>query len=1106
MAKIKSEVLKLDIVVEGDQGQRKIDNTTKSISELRKELKLAKTAMEKAVPGTQNFKNLQNEVKGTSARIKELTTGTKQVSSALKGLKAGTLAVVAAIAGVAKALKGFVSKIADFEQANANLSTVLGSSVAGISQLTENAKELGRTTEYTASQVSGLQMELAKLGFTQQQILAMTKPTLNFATAVGTDLSAASKLAGSTLRTFGLDASQTADTLSVLAVATNKSALDFSYLETSMSIVGPVAKAFGISLRDTTALLGTLANAGFDASSAATATRNILLNLADSSGKLATALGGPVKTFPELISGLQTLRNKGVDLATTLELTDKRSVSAFNAFLDGAENAAALRDSLEDVNGELDRIASERMNTVEGSIKSLQSAWEGFVLALSGSKGIIKDVITSLANGINRVTDAISGTPADTQGRGQKYMLSLFNLGYDEQAVRAAIDGEIAKAESEIRYAQKAVDNLGFMERGRNKVKKNLADKEDWLSVLQHARDSVTDYMNFSSSGGTPTPAPSSPPPPNNPLRPNKKYIDNKYYLLLLGLEERRKEGEFESEEEYQEELYNLEVSCLTARLSQLKDNSTERLKLEVELQQKIMKHKTDAQKQQEAIEKAAKELLYGLETDKTKIAENAEEKRYQEELKAFEKNKSAIVDQKTVLETIERNHQNNLLKIQLDAFDRQQDELKKKHDLDKLKIQNRDEFNLSSLKSGSGSEKAVKQALSVELAKSDLAYYSAQVSSLRELLDKTEDLGSATEVQLTELRTKLQNAILQLKSAQQIINGDNRGLAGGTGNGTLFGVSQNQWEAFIQRMKDGKLTAEDLVSSINAIGGVAETSFSIASQWIGVVNAKEKKELDDFTKANEQKKKDLKNQLDARLMSQAQYDQAVAEMEADEQARQEEMELEQAKRKKAMAITQATIQAAIAVAKTFAEWGYPLGIAPAAIMAAIGAAQVAAIAATPTGYATGGYVTREQDGRKFNAVLSPDKRGYVSRPTILVGEEGGEYVVPADGLQNASLAPILASIETARKAGTLKSLNFGAVYPVRASYGLASGGLVSNDTAPAATVLPSWPTAEIMSVLLEIRQKMNDPTPAVVNFLGHGGIKEAQDNYERVKSKGVLR
>ncbi len=81
-----------------------------------------------------------------------------------------------------------------------------------------------------------------------------------------------------------------------------------------MSIVRPVANSFGFTIEETTALLGALANSGFDASSAATATRNILLNLADSSGKLALALGGPVDNLEDLVKGLKKLNSEGIDL------------------------------------------------------------------------------------------------------------------------------------------------------------------------------------------------------------------------------------------------------------------------------------------------------------------------------------------------------------------------------------------------------------------------------------------------------------------------------------------------------------------------------------------------------------------------------------------------------------------------------------------------------------------------------------------------------------------------------------------------------------------------------------------------------------------------
>ena len=127
------------------------------------------------------------------------------------------------------------------------------------------------------------------------------------------------------------------------------------------------------------------------------------------------------------------------------------------------------------------------------------------------------------------------------------------------------------------------------------------------------------------------------------------------------------------------------------------------------------------------------------------------------------------------------------------------------------------------------------------------------------------------------------------------------------------------------------------------------------------------------------------------------------------------------------MNITSAIINTATGVTKTLAEWGWPLGAIFAAIVGAMGAAQIAMIASTPitTGAEEGGQVIeRMQDGKKFNARYSPDKRGFISSPTVLVSENGKEYVVPAAAMDNPSLIPVLNTIEAARRQGTLGSFD----------------------------------------------------------------------------------
>lgn len=275
----------------------------------------------------------------------------------------------------------------DFEQANANLSAVLQKSASETKALSDNAKLLGATTAFTATQVVGLQTSYARLGFVEDEILQMTNSTLALAAATNTDLSQAALQVGAALNAFGLEASQAGRVADVFALSTSKSALDMEKLAASMDKVAPIADKFGFGLENSVALLGKLSDAGFDASTAGTATKNILLNMADANGKLAKALGGPVSTMDELVQGLVRLRGTGVDLAGMLELTDKRSVAAFATFLSGAEDVLKLNNALMKAGGTAQTMADTQLDTLQGSLTILKSAYEGFILSLEDGTG-----------------------------------------------------------------------------------------------------------------------------------------------------------------------------------------------------------------------------------------------------------------------------------------------------------------------------------------------------------------------------------------------------------------------------------------------------------------------------------------------------------------------------------------------------------------------------------------------------------------------------------------------------------------------------------------------------------------------------------------------
>lgn len=1107
----------------------------KTLAELRNHLKLTQTALSKAVPGTENWKKLNVEVQQTKARLKELTSQSGQTKGALEKLssvKAGALAAFAAIAGAVRGVARAFQKIVDFEQANVNLSTIIGKNVKDIEALTYSAMELGRTTEYTASQVTLLQTELAKLGFKEGAIMQMQESVLHFATAIGTTLPEAAAMAGATLRMFGLDAKDTADTLGVLVQGANNSALSFSYYQTAMATVGPVAKTFGFSLRDTVALLGTLANAGFDASSAATATRNILLNLADSSGKLAVALGKPVSTFPELMSGLRQLKAQGVDLNTTLELTDKRSVSAFNTFLDGADAALALRDSLEDVNGVLKNTAEERVNTVEGSVKLLQSAWEGLILSFKDSTGPIKEVIDWLTKLIEVTSDLVSSGSKQSfyKDFSEDFARKLEDFHGNEEVLKSYIKEARKIYEEGLSQAQATYDNQSGFSRWWHY-------SGDKLNIARNALEgfdlAAAQYLNASGGGAASSSSPSGSTPPSNPpilQNPQKNKSlwslsnDEAYLKARAELTRRYNEKEISSQEEYDERLYQLEVATLTARLAARKDSGAARSKIEGDLQEKIKKHSDDALKRQQENEKKAGELakegaavIAAAETDKTKAALAAEETRYAAELKKFKDTKVLYENQAAVLEAIEKKHQNALLKIKQEAFDREQSKLETKHNIERQEIMSLYSGKIAQESPNSKNVTKFTKEKDYALVESDLAYLTRLMSQLEKIKDEGGIDGiKFQQDELDKYLLKLEQTKTKIAELTTQKNKSDGGVFSGTGKGSLFGVSQDQWNEFFANLKTGKDKAESLSIALNAVGGFAQEGFQLASKAIELTNAKENKAFNEYKKNNEKKKKDLKSRYDAGLVSQEQYNARVEEMEAEEEAKREEMEIKQAKRTKALNLVQSIINTALSVTKTLAQWGWPAGAAPAAIVAAFGAAQTALIAAQPIGAEEGGFVNtrRAQDGKAFKARLSPDKRGFVSSPTVLVGENGGEYVIPADGLSNPTLLPFVATMEEARKAGTLKSLNFEAVYPVGAAIGRESGGFTNTSTG-SVTGSGSVSGGNVASArsatderLLEaielLNKRLSVPIKADVSMLGKNGIIEQTEKYNRAKRRGT--
>lgn len=300
----------------------------------------------------------------------------------------------------------------EFSAASADLAARLGTTRGGVKELTDDAIRLGDSMVYTASEIVGVQVELAKLGFNKEAIKSITQDVARFAVVSGGSIEDSAKLAGATLQVFEKDASQIEDVVKLLGLSTAKTAIDFESLRQGATQLFATANSFGLELSDTLALLGALKNAGLSDSVAATASRNILLNLADDGGKLRDVLGQlgveSVKGLDGIVGALNTLKASGIDLAGTFELTDKRSVNAFNTFLRGADSLQDLEKSINGTNEEFRIMERERLNSLDGDIKLFQSNVESLALSL-GVEGLARSFVIAGTAGVRAVKDIIVG-------------------------------------------------------------------------------------------------------------------------------------------------------------------------------------------------------------------------------------------------------------------------------------------------------------------------------------------------------------------------------------------------------------------------------------------------------------------------------------------------------------------------------------------------------------------------------------------------------------------------------------------------------------------------------------------------------------------------
>lgn len=965
---------------------------TGSTNQLRAQLNLLLQSYDAMSASTRNSpigRQVHTDIQRLTQEVSELEKGTGRFSRNVGNYMNKIGAAFSVFLGnlYTKGLELFISaignginKIIEFQKANSVLAAVLGENKENIKDLSDSAIDLGKTSVYSASQVTELQTELAKLGFSKNEIKNSQKDILNFATALDANLADAATLAGASLRAFGADTKETERYVAAMTIAANKSALGFSDLATAMPIVAPVAKAFNFSIEDTLALLGKLSDNGFDASMAATALRNILLNLADSNGKLAKAIGGPVTNLDEMIKGFKDLKDRGIDLATALELTDKRSVAAFQAFLQGADDIVPLRDSLLGLDGQLQDLADKQADNVSGAINKLKNSWDALMLSFSSGTGPMKTVVDWLTAIVNKLNEAVIAATKGVAGSSeyQGWLKDNYKSSYDRAKKR--IDEKIGEGYSvDLLFNIEKADATRMVEEGEKAIsdfnddvqksitagiiKKMTKDDESRLRNLQFSLDSYRKHYEAISDlekEYTKTEKPVT------PKGGGVNVLSDAEIKQAANERERRIKQEQKAIQSLSEYEIKQETETSKAIVSDSKlslDKRIEYLGYYVESSKKL-------------IDQSEKNQIANLEKDKmTKRAYDDSVTLIHQKASA-ERSKIDLEATKTA-ETIYKDHAEELIKTIQQRVTREAKAISLAED------EALDHAELAYLNKEMSAREYEIERTDIS-RKASMDRMRAEIDSLNEILSTEEMTGD----QRQDLNQKLLDAEL---AYEQYINKEKRK--------DRLKTAKEQ-EEIEKRLAEKR--KELLTEALNLFKAVffAQTESQLAAL------DKQSEANDDYFSEQEDK---IERLADAGAISDEQAEarkEALAQQQKERELALEQQKKEinqrQAKFEKAQAIAKIAIDTAVAI---MAAWKNPLS-APFLIptIIASGAVQIATVLATPIPeYADGtkgkdhkGGLAVVGDGGRSELVITPDNKKYKtpSRST-LVDLPAGSQVMP---------------------------------------------------------------------------------------------------------------
>lgn len=341
----------------------------------------------------------------------------------VKGLKVAA----ATITGTATALAGVATAAAktgaDFESQMSRVKAISGATGEEFEKLKAQAIELGAETSFSASQAAEGMENLAAAGFTTIETMEAMPGLLDLAAASGEDLASSSDIAASTLRGFGLAASDAGHVADVLAENANRTNSSVAETGEAMKYVAPLARAAGLSFEETAAAIGIMANAGIQGSQAGTTLRGAISRLSKPTDDMQNAMddlgvsfydaNGKMKSLSEQVGMLKDAMSGMTDEQKNSYLVTLYGQEALSGMLalinEGSDSLSALTGAYEVCDGSAKKAAETMQDNLSGAVEQLKGSAESLgIVFYEKVSGGLKEAAQSATESVNNITDALT--------------------------------------------------------------------------------------------------------------------------------------------------------------------------------------------------------------------------------------------------------------------------------------------------------------------------------------------------------------------------------------------------------------------------------------------------------------------------------------------------------------------------------------------------------------------------------------------------------------------------------------------------------------------------------------------------------------------------